>query len=142
MLRTLLLALAGLPLAAQTQIDLHTQAKNIDFTAANSTQPIKIGTVLPATCAPGDMFFKTNAQAGANLYGCAAANTWSAQGGIPSGDCQYEATSQILTCMDSNGNVYATVETAASGTPDQWIDYITPAGIPHTSRPTAAAVEP
>ena len=136
----LLLALVGLTLAAQTQIDLRTQAKNIDFTAANSTRPIKTGTVLPATCVPGDMFFKTDAPAGANLYGCTAANTWSVQGGIPSGNCQYNATSQTLTCTDSNGNVYATVETATSGTPNQWVDYIAPTGIPHTSQPTAAAV--
>jgi len=78
----LLLVFGGLTLAAQTQIDLRTQTKNVDFTAANSTRPIKTGTVLPATCVPGDMFFKTNAQAGENLYGCPAANTWLAQGDL------------------------------------------------------------
>src|ERR1035438_6386153 len=140
MLRMLLVVSWGLTLAAQTQIDLRTQAKNIDFTAANSTRPIKTGTVFPATCVAGDMFFKTDAQAGANLYGCTAANTWSVQGGIPSGNCQYDATSQIMTCTDSNNNVYTAVETATSGTPNQWVDYIAPTGIPHTSQPTAAAV--
>src|ERR1035441_9802127 len=83
MLRMFLLVFWGLTLAAQTQIDLRTQAKNIDFSAANATRPIKTGTVLPATCVVGDMFFKTDAQAGENLYGCTAANTWSVQGGIP-----------------------------------------------------------
>jgi hypothetical protein len=140
MLRMFLLVFWGLTLAAQTQIDLRTQAKNIDFSAANATRPIKTGTVLPAACVARDMFFKTDAQAGENLYGCTAANTWSVQGGIPAGNCQYNATSQILTCMDSNDNVYTTVETATSGTPNQWIDYIAPTGIPHTSQPTAAAV--
>ena len=70
MLKMFLLALGGLTLTAQTQIDLRTQAKPIDFTAADSTRPIKTGTALPATCVPGDMFFKTDAPAGANLYGC------------------------------------------------------------------------
>ena len=102
----------GLTLAAQTQIDLRTQAKNIDFSAANSTRPFKTGTALPTACAPGDLFFQTNAQPGANLYGCTAANAWSVQGGISIGSCQYSATSQILTCTDSNNNVYTTVETA------------------------------
>jgi hypothetical protein len=136
----LLLVYGGLTLAAQTQIDLRTQAKNIDFSAANSTRPIKTGTALPATCVVGNMFFKTDAQTGENLYGCTAANTWSVQGGIPIGNCQYNAVSQILTCTDSNNNVYATVETAAGGAPNQWIDYIAPTGVPHTSRPTPAAV--
>jgi len=77
-----LLVFGGLTLAAQTQIDLRTQAKNVDFTAANSTRPIKTGTVLPATCVPGDMFFNTAAPAGANLFVCPAANTWSAQGNL------------------------------------------------------------
>ena len=140
MLRLLLLVSWGLTLAAQTQIDLRTQAKNIDFSAANSTRPIKTGTVLPATCVAGDMFFKTDAQAGENLYGCTAANTWSIQGGIPTGNCQYNATSQILTCTDSNNNLYTVVETAASGALNQWVDYIASTGIPHTSQPTAAAV--
>ena len=45
------------------------------------TKPMKTGTVLPATCTTGDMFFKSDAPAGSNLYGCASANTWSQQAG-------------------------------------------------------------
>src|SRR5664279_2930995 len=82
MLRMFLLALGGLTLTAQTQIDLRTQAKHIDFTAAASTRPLQTGTVLPATCVPGDMFFKTDAPAGGNVYGCTAPNAWSAQGNL------------------------------------------------------------
>src|ERR1019366_1368667 len=140
MFRMFLLVFGGLTLTAQTQIDLRTQAKHIDFTAADSTRPIKTGTALPATCVQGDMFFKTDAPAGANLYGCTAANTWSVQGGISSANCQYDAASGTLRCTDARGNVYATVETATNGTPNQWVDYIAPTGIPHTSQPTAAAV--
>jgi hypothetical protein len=59
-----------------TQINLATQGKNIDFTGAPFTRPLKTGTALPATCSPGDLFFKTDAAAGQNLYGCTAVNTW------------------------------------------------------------------
>jgi hypothetical protein len=80
MFRTIGLAFLALTAGAQTQIDLRSQAKGVDFTAAASTKPMKTGTVLPATCGAGEMFFKTNAPAGANLYACAAANVWSGQG--------------------------------------------------------------
>jgi hypothetical protein len=59
-----------------TQINLATQGKNIDFTGAPFTRPLKTGTALPATCSPGDLFFKTDAAAGRNLYACTAVNTW------------------------------------------------------------------
>ena len=38
------------------------------------------GTVLPAQCAVGQLFFRTNAPAGANLYACTAQNVWTAEG--------------------------------------------------------------
>lgn len=62
--------------AQTTQINLATQGKNIDFTSAPFTRPLKTGTALPSTCSPGDLFFKTDAVAGQNLYGCPATNTW------------------------------------------------------------------
>jgi hypothetical protein len=65
----------------QTAIDLRTQSKSVDFSAASSTRPLKTGTSLPATCTAGEMFFKTDAPAGSNLYGCTAANSWSLQAG-------------------------------------------------------------
>lgn len=66
----------------QTQIDLRTQSKNVDFSSAATTKTIKTGATLPATCSPGEIFFNTAATAGANLYACASANTWTAQGGV------------------------------------------------------------
>lgn len=39
------------------------------------------GTTLPATCTIGEVFFKTDASAGSNVYGCTATNTWTAQAG-------------------------------------------------------------
>jgi hypothetical protein len=70
-------------LHAQTQIDLRTQSKTVDFSAAASTQPAKKGTTLPSTCVAGEQFFKTDAAAGQNLYLCALANTWTQSGQIP-----------------------------------------------------------
>jgi len=140
MQKLLVMALMGLTAAAQTQIDLATQAKRVDFSNASSTKPLQTGTPLPSTCAVGQMFFKTDAPAGANLYACTAANTWSVQGGITGTNCYADATSQTLRCQDTSGNVYTVVKTATSGTANQWVDYIGANGTPHTSQPTAVAV--
>ncbi len=67
---------------AQTQIQMGTQAREINFSGAPYTRPVKTGTTLPATCNVGDMFFKVDTPPGKNLYGCAATNTWSAETGI------------------------------------------------------------
>jgi len=80
MRRMCLAALVVFTGAAQTQIDLRTQAKSVDFTAATTTKPVKTGTTLPGTCTLGEMFFNTDAPAGNNVYGCTAVNTWTAQG--------------------------------------------------------------
>jgi hypothetical protein len=63
-----------------TQIDLHSQTRRVDFTNADSTRPLKLGTSLPATCSSGDLFFKADAPSGNNLFGCTPSNTWSIQG--------------------------------------------------------------
>src|SRR5579883_1804769 len=67
--------------AAQTQIDLRTQTKSIDFTAASFTKPVKTGTTLPAGCTLGELFLNVAAPAGANLFACTSLNGWSVQGG-------------------------------------------------------------
>src|SRR4051812_369245 len=64
----------------QTKVDLRTQGKSIDFSAAGATRPSKTGTSLPATCAVGETFLKTSAPAGKNIYVCTVADTWSVQG--------------------------------------------------------------
>jgi hypothetical protein len=64
----------------QTQIDLRTQGRNIDFSAATSTRPSKTGTSLPAACSIGETFLKTDAPAGKNLYVCTAPGVWTVQG--------------------------------------------------------------
>ena len=50
------------------------------FAGALSTKPVKVGSLLPATCTEGHMFWLTTAPAGQNLYGCTATNTWTLLG--------------------------------------------------------------
>lgn len=83
--RILFAALLAAAANGQTVVSLDTQSKNVDFTKAAFTRPVKTGTVLPSTCSVGDLFFQTSAVAGSNLYGCATANTWSLQSGGGSG---------------------------------------------------------
>jgi hypothetical protein len=66
---------------AQTQVDLRTQSKSVDFSAASSTKPLQTGTSLPTTCSTGAMFLNTSGPAGQNVYACTAVNTWSLEGG-------------------------------------------------------------
>ncbi|MDQ6678893.1 MAG: hypothetical protein M3Z09_16540 [Acidobacteriota bacterium] len=76
----------GEALGQTTQVDLKTQSKSVDFSRAGVTKPFKTGTALPAACGLGEAFFKTDAAAGQNMYGCTAANTWTPQGagvGLP-----------------------------------------------------------
>jgi len=68
----------------QTMVDLRTQSKSVDFSATNFTKPFKIGTVLPSICSTGEFFYKSDAPAGANVYGCTATNAWTLEGqGLP-----------------------------------------------------------
>ena len=83
--KTLLMVMAAGLAIGQTQIDLRTQSKSIDFTGALETRPLKTGAFLPAICNAGDLFFNTGAAPGANLYACIAANTWMVESGGGSG---------------------------------------------------------
>src|SRR5258708_32938090 len=82
----LTIAVMSFPAAAQTQVDLRTQGKDVDFTKASETKSLKPGVSLPPTCVQGDLYFLLSAPAGANVFACVAANTWSVQGGsnVPS----------------------------------------------------------
>jgi hypothetical protein len=79
------LALPSGSRAQPTQIDLRTQTKSVDFSNAPSTRPFKTGTTLPATCALGEAFFKANAPAGQNWFGCTSTNNWTLQSGSGGG---------------------------------------------------------
>ncbi len=73
-------AAAGAAIWGQTQVDLRTQSKSVDFSAAPVTKPMSAGTVLPASCTAGQMYFLESAPVGANLYACTSPNVWTAQG--------------------------------------------------------------
>jgi hypothetical protein len=64
----------------QTLVDLRTQSKSVDFSAAGSTKPMQTGSSLPSNCAVGQFFFLTTAPAGSNVYACNPANTWAVEG--------------------------------------------------------------
>jgi len=75
---------ASLP--AQTEIDLRTQSKSVNFAAAVQTTPWAVGTVLPSLCSVGQAFFNSAGAAGANVYVCSSLNQWTlASGGSGSG---------------------------------------------------------
>lgn len=80
-LRAACLLAGALAAGAQTQVDLRTQTKNVDFSGAASTRPVRTGTQLPAACTLGEAFFKTDAPAGKNLYFCTALNVWTLESG-------------------------------------------------------------
>lgn len=63
-------------LRGQTTVDLSRQARNVDFSTAAATRPVKTGTDMPGVCSPGELYFKTDAPAGQNVYGCVATSTW------------------------------------------------------------------
>jgi hypothetical protein len=78
---TLIASFSVAALSGQTLIDIGKQGKNIDFTGAPYTRPVKTGTSLPATCAVGDMFLNLAGTTGNNLYACTGTNTWTVQAG-------------------------------------------------------------
>ena len=69
----------------QTKVDLSAQSRQVNFGGATFTIPARTGSGLPATCGVGELYFRTDATAGSNLYGCTAANTWTPQGGGAAG---------------------------------------------------------
>ncbi|HUB83616.1 MAG TPA: hypothetical protein VMB03_32680 [Bryobacteraceae bacterium] len=99
------LVAASPALVAQTLVDLRTQSKSVDFSAATSTKPFQTGAVLPSTCSVGATYFNTAAPPGKNLYGCTAANTWTLLGSsllfgggtVNAGDCaQFNSAGSIV----------------------------------------------
>src|SRR5271157_5912842 len=83
----------------QTLVDLRTQSKNVDFSAAGSTKPMQTGSSLPLTCAVGQFFFLTTAPAGSNVYACNPVNIWAVEGNSLS--VTSSTTNEVLS---SNGS--------------------------------------
>ena len=84
LINTFLIIVLAAAASGQTQVDLRTQAKAVNFTGAAATLPLKTGTTLPSSCQPAELFFKTNASAGSNIYGCTSNNTWTVESGAGS----------------------------------------------------------
>lgn len=79
----MLLVLACLIMTGQTQQGSTTAApgSTFDLSTAAVTKPAVGGTALPPTCPVTAVYFKTNATAGQNIYGCTAPNVWTLQAG-------------------------------------------------------------
>ncbi len=80
-LLVVLLGIPGRKCEAQTKVDLSSQSKSVDFSTAAFTLPVRTGPSLSVSCRVGELFYKTNAPAGQNLYGCTSTNVWSLQSG-------------------------------------------------------------
>jgi hypothetical protein len=73
---TVMVMLIGIHLHAQTRVDLASQSKNIDFSAANSTKPLKSGPTLPVACGSGELFLLVSQGPAPQIYICSN-DTWS-----------------------------------------------------------------
>ena len=100
--------------SAQTQIDLSSQSRNVDFSGARSVIPFPTGTALPPTCTPGAVFFKTNAQAGANIYACSSQDVWTLQGPASSSATWGNITGTLSNQTDLNTALSGKADAALS----------------------------
>jgi hypothetical protein len=92
-----------------TQIDLRLQSRNVDFSGASATKPLRLGTGLPSTCGLGEMYYRLDAAAGMNVYGCTATNSWTLEQGPPAasmasqlGDFAVTRTSATTLAIGAN----------------------------------------
>jgi hypothetical protein len=86
----------------------------IDFSASVGTTPTGVGTSLPATCAVGQQFFKSNNSAGTELYLCAAANTWTQLTGGGGGGVLDPGTNGVMKRTALNTTAAATATDVSS----------------------------
>lgn len=87
------------PLVAQVQHGGLTAQSGVTVNnaLAGHTMPAAAGTSLPGTCSVGEIYFKTDAAAGQNLYLCTAANVWTQM-----------TAGGALSLQDDSGNVVGT----------------------------------
>jgi hypothetical protein len=92
-----------------TQLDLRLQSRDVDFSGASATKPFKSGTGLPSSCGPGEMYYRLDASAGMNVYGCTASNSWTLEQGPPAasmasqlGDFAVAASSATTLTVGTN----------------------------------------
>jgi hypothetical protein len=101
----------------QSRVDLGTQSKSVDLSNLGPTKPIQKGTTVPATCSVGQLFFKTDAVPGANLYGCVATDTWMvlAAGGAGLTNSGVSVSGNLPVYLDGSGTQL--VDSGISGSP-------------------------
>lgn len=99
----------------QTQVDLSTQGKNVDFSNAAATRPIKVGATLPSTCQQGEAFYSTAAPQGSNLYLCGNTNNWVTQ--VGNGNAQTLQSRAVSVALPSNAQVLTWMAGSASWQP-------------------------
>lgn len=99
---------------SQTTVDLAAQSKRIDFSGFPFTRPVKTGTTIPMSCAIGELFFKSDASPGSNLFACVGTDIWQTLGsGIPS---QGGAFERVLSSNGINAS-WVLLGGDVSGTP-------------------------
>jgi hypothetical protein len=96
---TLVFVAAAWNAAGQTAVDLSRQGK------------LGTGTTLPVHCTVGQVFFKTDAPAGANLYACTTSNNWSVMGLPPLGG-DASGTQQSITVKGIQGRAVSVASPA------------------------------
>src|SRR5581483_1662852 len=109
-LRIALLAIFGGAMYGQlTQLDLRMQSRDVDFSGASATKPLKSGAGLPASCGLGELYYRQDATPGMNIYGCTAANSWTLEQAPPAasmasqlGDLAVTRTSATTLAIGAN----------------------------------------
>lgn len=99
-----------------SQVESHSQKAigTVDNTTGTTVKPFKQGlsAAIPATCAVGEAYFKTDATAGQNFFACTAVNTWTLQSG--SGATTTAALTDLLATRTSA--TLMTITAPAAGT--------------------------
>ncbi len=100
---------AGALYGQLTQVDLRLQSRDVDFSAASATKPFRSGNGLPATCGQGEMYYRQDAAAGMNVYGCTSTNTWTLEQGPPAASMasqlgDFAVTLSSATVLSIGGN--------------------------------------
>jgi hypothetical protein len=112
-----LMLFLAFPATPQTQVDLRTQSKSVDFSGANTTKPFRTGTQLPASCSVSETFFKTDATPGQNLWACTATNVWTLQSGASNIPAMGGQAGAVLS-TDGTTAAWRTLGGDVGGTPD------------------------
>jgi len=102
MFRIAVLAVFGGTLYGQlTQLDLRLQSRDVDFSAASSTKPLKSGTGLPSSCGQGELYYRLDANAGMNLYGCTSSDSWTLEQGPPTASTASQLGDFAVTAINT-----------------------------------------